>query len=173
MFLAAGSNTAGAGALQAVLYATTVLVIMPNLPVFSSNPVPIQSNPMLLHVCGWTVPAGFPSPAADHAQKRIDLNKHLIRNGEATYVFRVAGDSMMGIGIYEGDRLLIDRSIEPKHNNIVLAVLNSEFTVKRLYRRGGVVKLIAENPIYPPRLIKEEDDFIVWGVVTNNIHKLC
>jgi DNA polymerase V len=171
-FLAAASNTAGVGGLQTTLYATTVSVIMPNLPVFSSNPVPVQSNPMLLHVCGWAVPAGFPSPAADHAQKRIDLNKHLIRNGDATYVFRVAGDSMMGIGIYEGDRLLIDRSIEPKHNNIVLAVLNSEFTVKRLYKRGGVVKLIAENPIYPPIVIKEADDFTVWGVVTYNLHKL-
>jgi DNA polymerase V len=63
--------------------------------------------------------------------------------------------------------------MDPKHNHIVVALLNNEFTVKRLYRRGGVVKLIAENPIYPARLIKEEDDFVVWGVVTNNIHKLC
>ncbi len=128
---------------------------------------------MLLEVCGWSVIAGFPSPAADHTQKRIDLNDHLIRNKEATYLFKVKGDSMTGAGIYEGDTLLVDRSIDPKHNNIVIAQLNNEFTVKRLYRRGGVVKLIAENPIYPPRLIKEEDDFIVWGVVTNNIHKLC
>ena len=80
---------------------------------------------------------------------------------------------MTGIGIYEGDALLADRSMDPKHNHIVVALLNNEFTVKRLYRRGGVVKLIAENPIYPARLIKEEDDFVVWGVVTNNIHKLC
>jgi DNA polymerase V len=80
---------------------------------------------------------------------------------------------MTGIGIYEGDALLVDRSIDPKHNSIVIAQLNNEFTVKRLYRRGGVVKLMPENPLYPPRLIKEEDDFIVWGVVTNNIHKLC
>jgi DNA polymerase V len=67
----------------------------------------------------------------------------------------------------------VDRSIDPKHNNIVIAQLNNEFTVKRLYRRGGVVKLVAENPIYPTRLIKEEDDFLVWGVVTFNLHKLC
>ena len=136
-------------------------------------PAQITSSPLMLDVCGWTVPAGFPSPAADHTQERIDLNKELIRNKEATYIFRVKGDSMIGAGIYEGDALLVDRSIDPKHNNIVIAQLNNEFTVKRLYRRGGVVKLIAENPIYPPRLIKEEDDFIVWGVVTNNIHKLC
>ncbi len=136
-------------------------------------PTQVASTPMLLEVCGWSVIAGFPSPAADHTQKRIDLNDHLIRNKEATYLFKVKGDSMTGAGIYEGDTLLVDRSIDPKHNNIVIAQLNNEFTVKRLYRRGGVVKLIAENPIYPPRLIKEEDDFIVWGVVTNNIHKLC
>lgn len=139
-----------------------------------SHPIPIfiSDEKVKLEVCGWSVPAGFASPAADHTQKRIDLNKHLIYNGDATHVFRVAGDSMTGIGIYEGDRLLIDRSIEPKHNIIVLAVLNSEFTVKRLYKRGGVVKLIAENPIYPTTVIKEADDFTVWGVVTFNLHKL-
>jgi DNA polymerase V len=137
------------------------------------QPVFVSDVSILLDVCGWKVPAGFPSPAADHTQERIDLNKQLIRNKEATYIFRVKGDSMTGAGIYEGDALLVDRSMDPKHNNIVIAQLNNEFTVKRLYRRGGVVKLIAENPIYPPRLIKEEDDFIVWGVVTNNIHKLC
>ena len=80
---------------------------------------------------------------------------------------------MMGAGIYEGDTLLVDRSIDPQHNHIVLALLNNEFTVKRFYRRGGVVKLLAENSIYPPRLVREEDDFVVWGVVTYNLHKLC
>jgi DNA polymerase V len=139
-----------------------------------SAPIPvfISDEKVMLEVCGWSVPAGFASPAADHTRKRIDLNKHLIYNGDATHVFRVAGDSMTGIGIYEGDRLLIDRSIEPKHNSIVLAVLNSEFTVKRLYKRGGVVKLVAENPIYPTTVIKEADDFTVWGVVTFNLRKL-
>ena len=139
-----------------------------------STPIPvfISDEKVMLDVCGWSVPAGFASPAADHTRKRIDLNKYLIYNGDATHVFRVAGDSMTGIGIYEGDRLLIDRSIEPKHNSIVLAVLNSEFTVKRLYKRGGVVKLVAENPIYPTTVIKEADDFTVWGVVTFNLHKL-
>ena len=142
------------------------------LPVSSNQPIQISPSQMWLDICPWSVAAGFPSPAADHAQKRIDLNKHLIRNGDATHVFRVAGDSMTGIGIYEGDRLLIDRSIEPKHNHIVLAVLNNEFTVKRLYKRGGVVKLVAENPLYPAIVIKEADDFTVWGVVTFNLHKL-
>lgn len=131
------------------------------------------SVPLYLDVCTWKVPAGFPSPAADHTQERVDLNKELIRNKDATYLFRVKGDSMTGAGIYEGDTLVVDRSVTPKHNHIVLALLNNEFTVKRLYRRGGVVKLVAENNIYPVRLIKEEDDFVVWGVVTFNLHKLC
>ena len=136
-------------------------------------PIPVDSSPLWLDVCAWLVPAGFPSPAADHTEERIDLNQQLIRNKAATYIFKVKGDSMAGVGIYEGDALLVDRSMDPKHNHIVVAQLNNEFTVKRLYRRGGVVKLVAENPIYPSRLIKEDDDFVVWGVVTHNIHKLC
>lgn len=137
-----------------------------------NQPEPLFIKPMWLEVCGWPVVAGFPSPAADHTQKRIDLNEKLIRNKEATYLFRVKGDSMTGAGIYEGDALLVDRSIDPKHNNIVLAVLNNEFTVKRLYKRGGMVKLVAENPLYPAIVIKEADDLTVWGVVTFNLHKL-
>ena len=138
-----------------------------------NHPRQVLSTPLHLDVCTWKVPAGFPSPAADHTQERVDLNKELIRNKDATYLFRGKGDSMTGAGIYEGDTLVVDRSVTPKHNHIVLALLNNEFTVKRLYRRGGVVKLVAENNIYPVRLIKEEDDFVVWGVVTFNLHKLC
>lgn len=138
-----------------------------------NKPIKINSDPLVLDVCSWTVVAGFPSPAADYTQQRIDLNNHLIRNKDATYLFRVKGESMINVGIYENDILLVDRSITPKHDHIILAQLNNEFTVKRLYRRGGIVKLIAENNIYPPRLIKEEDDLIAWGVVTYNLHKLC
>lgn len=170
--LQGAGNFLEAGTLQVVLYISTVLSIMSNLPVFSSNPIQIQSSPMLLDACGWAVAAGFPSPAADHTQKRIDLNEQLVRNKAATFLFKVKGDSMTGVGIYANDMLVVDRSIDPKHNNIVLAVLNNDFTVKRLYKRGGVVKLVAENPIYPPIIIKEGDDFTVWGVVTFNLHKL-
>jgi DNA polymerase V len=145
---------------------------MSTLPISSISPVAIHFTPLVLDMCGWTVPAGFPSPAADHAQKRIDINEHLVRNKAATFLFTVKGDSMTGAGIYANDMLVVDRSIEPKHNCIVLAVLNNEFTVKRFYRRGGLVKLVAENPIYPPIVIKEADDFTVWGVVTYNLHKL-
>jgi DNA polymerase V len=136
------------------------------------QPIPIQAVPVLLSSFVASVHAGFPSPAADHSQKRIDLNEHLIRNKEATFLFRVRGDSMTGIGIYEGDTLLVDRSIDPRHNAIVLAVLNNEFAIKRLSRRGGVVKLSAENHIYPPIQIKQGEELSIWGVVTFKLHKL-
>jgi DNA polymerase V len=135
-------------------------------------PVCVPDAKVWLDFCAWSVSAGFPSPAADHTRKRIDLNEHLIRNKEATFIFRVKGDSMRDIGIYEGDELLVDRSIEPAHDNIVLAVLNNEYTVKRLYRKCGVVKLIAENPLYPPIVLKDGQELIIWGVVTRNLHKL-
>ncbi len=80
---------------------------------------------------------------------------------------------MMDIGIYEGDTLIVDRSVEPLHNHIVLAVLNNEFTVKRLYKRGGVVQLIPENATYPHHVIQSDDELRIWGVVTFNLHKLC
>ena len=133
----------------------------------------MRTRALPLEVCGWTVAAGFPSSAADHTQKRIDLNDHLVQHPEATFLFRVKGDSMRGAGIYEGDVLVVDRAIEPRHQHIVLAVLQGEFTVKRLHRRGGVVKLLAENPLYPPRVIKPEEELLIWGVVTYNLHKLA
>jgi DNA polymerase V len=136
------------------------------------RPISVPDSKVLIEMCSWSVRAGFPSPAADHTRNRIDLNEHLIRNKEATYIFRVKGDSMTGIGIYEGDELIVDRSIEAKHGNIVLAVLNDGFTVKRLYRRGGVVKLIAENSLYPPIFLKDGEELEIWGVVTRNLHKL-
>ena len=136
------------------------------------QPVFVPETKLYLEMCEWKVPAGFPSPAGDHTRKRIDLNEHLIRNIDATYVFRVQGDSMTGIGIYDGDELLVDRSIDANHGHIVLAVLNNEFTVKRYYRRGGVVKLLAENPIYPPIVLKDGQELLIWGVVTRNLHKL-
>ncbi len=145
---------------------------MEDVSVLAHQPIPVHASPLWLDVCAWTVPAGFPSPAADHAQERIDLNRQLIRNKEATYIFRVKGDSMTGAGIYEGDALLVDRSVDPKHQHIVVAQLNNEFTVKRLYRRGGVVKLVAENNLYPPIVVKSGEELSIWGVVTYNLHKL-
>lgn len=96
---------------------------MQTTDISAPQPVSVPDAKVWLEMCSWTVRAGFPSPAADHTRKRLDLNELLIRNKEATFIFRVKGDSMNGIGIYEGDELLVDRSIEAKHGNIVLAGL--------------------------------------------------
>jgi DNA polymerase V len=134
--------------------------------------ISVQSSPMWLELCSWKVSAGFASPAADHTDKRIDLNEHLISNMDATSLFRVQGDSMIDAGIFPNDVLLVDRSIDARHNHIVLACVNNEFTLKRLYRRGGVVKLVPENKMYPPIVLKQTDELRIVGVVTFNLHKL-
>ena len=138
-----------------------------------SSPIPPASSPIWLNLCIGSVSAGHPSPLTDQAKELVDINGYLIRNEIATYIFRVKGNAMIDAGIFDGDVLVVDRSIEPKSNDIVLATLNNEFIVKRLHKRAGVVKLVSENPIYPALVIKEGDDFAIWGLVTNSIHKLC
>jgi len=118
------------------------------------------------------VQAGFPSPAEDHLEQRLDLNTLVIDNPSATFFVRVAGESMKGIGITDGDILVVDRSIENWENRIVVAVIDSEFTIKRFTKRNGTVVLEAENPDYPPIKITEEMDFSVWGVVCWTLKKL-
>jgi DNA polymerase V len=117
------------------------------------------------------VQAGFPSPADDFMEKMLDLNEHLIQHPAATFFVRVEGDSMMGAGILKGDILIVDRSIEAVSERIVIAVINGEFTVKRLKMENGKISLEAENPNYPPISIKKEWDFQIWGVVTYIIHQ--
>jgi len=118
------------------------------------------------------VPAGFPSPAADYEEDKLDLNKHLIKNPAATFFVRVTGDSMEGAGIHHGDLLVVDRSIEPRDKSIVIAVINGELTVKRIKIKGKKVALEPENKNYPVQEIAEDTEFEVWGVVTNVIHQL-
>ena len=118
------------------------------------------------------VQAGFPSPAEDHLEQRLDLNTLVIDNPSATFFVRVAGQSMKGIGITDGDILVVDRSIENWENRIVVAVIDSEFTIKRFTKRNGTVVLEAENPDYPSIRITEEIDFSVWGVVCWTLKKL-
>lgn len=135
-------------------------------------PIPITSINLPLVLFDSPVMAGFPSPATDHAQKRIDLNDHLLLHREASFLFRVRGNSMIGVGIFDGDTIIVDRSIDAKHNHIVLAVIDEDFTIKRLYKRGKVIRLIAENPEFAPIDFKEGQELRIWGVVTFNLHKL-
>ncbi|MDY7579942.1 translesion error-prone DNA polymerase V autoproteolytic subunit [Herbaspirillum sp. RTI4] len=135
-------------------------------------PRPLSSFPLALTLFDAAVCAGFPSPAADFAQQRINLNDYLLLNEQASFMFRVSGDSMCGIGIYSGDILIVDRSIVSAHNHIVLAIVDEEFTVKRLFRRGAVLKLLPENPAFSAIEFKEGQELRIWGVVTFNLHRL-
>ncbi len=111
------------------------------------------------------VPAGFPSPAVDYLEGELDLNELLIRNPSATFYVRLAGDSMIKAGLFDGDILVVDRAVKARHKHIVVAVLDGELTVKRLWSRGGVVELRPENPSYEPIRIADGQELTVWGVV--------
>lgn len=117
------------------------------------------------------VPAGFPSPADDYLEGKLDLNQHLIKHPAATYFVRVTGDSMIGAGIHSGDLLVVDRSLEPADNSVVIAIVDGELTVKRLSTRQGKLLLLPDNEKYPPVEVRE-GAFEVWGVVTHVIHKV-
>lgn len=119
-----------------------------------------------------TVSAGFPSPVADYEEGKLDLNRHLIKNPPATFFVRVTGDSMIGAGIHSGDLLIVDRSLEAKNNNVVIAALNGELTVKRFCLRNNKITLVPENKNYSVQKVEGDMEFEVWGIVTNVIHEL-
>jgi len=118
------------------------------------------------------VPGGFPSPADDYLEGKLDLNQYLVKHPAATFFVRVTGDSMIGAGIHSGDLLIVDRSLEPKDGNVVIASVDGELTVKRLSIRGGKPALLPDNEQYQPVEVGEHATFEVWGVVTNVIHPL-
>ena len=148
------------------------------LPQGDSLPVMPQAalNPPLLErpIYSGYVSAGqsrFPSPAQDYEQKFLDLNDKYISNPPATFFFYVKGDSMIGAGIFDGSTLIVDRAIKPKSSSIVIADVDGEWMVKRLYKRGNTVKLLSENPEHPPIVLAEGQELIVFGVVTYVIHQ--
>ncbi|MDP9989144.1 DNA polymerase V [Arthrobacter oryzae] len=116
------------------------------------------------------VAAGFPSPAQDYFDGRIDLNAHLIKDITSTFVVRVTGDSMEGAGISDGDELIVNRALEPKDGSVVIAVLDGELTVKRLRITRTGVLLQAENPKYPDIRVPALSELTVWGVATRCLH---
>src|SRR4051794_22105406 len=118
-----------------------------------------------------SVPAGFPSPAQDEMSGRIDLNSDLVKHPLATFYMRVEGDSMEPC-IHAGELLVVDRMVETKDGDIVVARVGEEFTVKRLHtEEGGRIWLMSENPAYEPLQVKEGMDFEVWGRVMYSIHR--
>lgn len=133
------------------------------------QPVPLAQVPVRLLQASSSVRAGFPSPADDYACKRIDLNDLLVTHPQATFMLRVAGDSMRSEGIDDGDVLVVNRALKPRHGHIVVAVLDGEFTVKKLHLRTGRMKLLAGNPTYPDIVPRENQSLEVWGVATSCI----
>lgn len=120
---------------------------------------------------GHKVVAGFPSPADDYIEARLNLNEKLIQHPETTFILRVEGDSMKDAGILDGDLLLVDKSIKPVNGKIVIAAIDGELTVKRLSMTPTANWLLPENDDYPPIEIKEETDITIWGVVTSTIRE--
>ena len=125
----------------------------------------------LLPLFSEAVPAGFPSPVQDYEEARLDLNEHIIQRPEATFLLRVQGHSMADANIRDGDIVVVDRSITPRHGHIVIAEVEGGFTVKTLWRKGGQVKLVPANPAYKAIHFPEGSELVVFGVVTWILHK--
>jgi DNA polymerase V len=142
------------------------------------GPYRAEQNPprLFLPLNGVAVPAGFPSPAEDWSEDLVDLNLHYVTNPETTFYFTVAGDSMISAmaerAIPSGATLIVDRSREAQHDDIVVAMIDGDFTVKRLFQRGSHLALVADNPAYLPIVLSSEQELSVWGVVTAWIMKL-
>ena len=118
------------------------------------------------------VPAGFPYPAQGYYSGPVDLNRHLINDPAATFIVRVSGDSMIGAGIFDGDEIIVERSLEPHDGNVVIAVVDGELTVKRLRFDHGRVRLVPETPAYADIVLEELSELTVWGVVTRCLHRV-
>jgi len=118
-----------------------------------------------------SVSAGFPSPATDYLENKLDLNDYLIKHPAATFIVKASGPSMIEAGILSGDLLIVDRSVAPKNDNIVIASVFGDLTVKKLRKKGSTLFLISANNEYPSIEVKEEMECFIWGVVTYVIHK--
>lgn len=120
------------------------------------------------------IKAGFPSPAQDYVENGIDLNRELVKNPSSTFFGKASGSSMEGAGIFDGDLLIIDKSIEPYEGAIAVCFIDGEFTLKRIHfeRKEGhleAIWLVPENGAYPPIKVTEENQFVIWGIVTHSV----
>ena len=133
---------------------------------------PDQNQKKSLYLAQEKISAGFPSPADDFKELRISIDQEVVRNEDATFYARVSGESMQGAGLDDGDLLVIDRSMEPKNGKIAVCCIDGEFTVKRLKVVEDGVFLIPENPKYQPIKVTEENELIIWGIVTYVVKKV-
>jgi DNA polymerase V len=136
------------------------------------SPMLMEAPRRAIPVMSHTIPAGFPSPADDYVEDRIDLNTHLIHHREATFILRVSGWSMINAGIHDGDEIIVDRALNAVHGNVVVAIINNELTVKRLHKAGTEIRLVPENPEFKDIIIGAEEELVIWGVVTRVLHKV-
>lgn len=130
---------------------------------------PVTTGGEKLPLYSFHVPAGFPSPAADHIEKHLSLDELFDIRAPHVYLVKIEGDSMQGAGIYSGDIVIVDRSLYAEHGDIVIAALNSEPVCKRLHMRDNVCMLTSENTKYPPRHVMECDELVIWGVVKYSV----
>ncbi len=131
---------------------------------------PDEKSSLSFPIAPENVQAGFPSPAAEETPlERLDLAAHLIRHPESTFFLRVGGDSMIEAGIFDGDLLIVDRGLTPGSGDIVIAVLDGEFTVKRLYLDGRRIELRPENKRFRTIRLNDESQLDIWGVVTGAV----
>lgn len=145
-----------------------VVLRQPELEFFVPDPF---SKPLTRPLFLSRVRAGFPSPASDYIERELDLHELLITHPAATFYVRLAGDSLIDIGLFDNDILVVNRALEAQHKQIVVAAVDGEFTVKRLWLENGNIELRPENPLYQPIRIKPEQDFYIWGVVTGSVRK--
>ena len=139
----------------------------------SGFPVPFDCSPVRVWELPNLVRAGFPSPAEDLGAKRIDVLERLVIHPQATFTMGVRGDSMIEFKIFDGDVILVDRAIKERHGHIVVAVLDNEFLIKQLYKRGSVIKLKSGNPTFPDIVPKEGQTLSIWGVVITSITRFA
>lgn len=145
---------------------------MKNSNVKKIYPVPNEPSKLSLNLYSNFVQAGFPSPADEHLDKQLDLHELLIQSPASTFYVRVSGDSMINAGIFPNDILIVDKSITAKHNDIVLALVSNEYTIKRLYQRDDLIKLRPENEAYDDIVINDFDELTIWGVATGVVRQL-
>lgn len=134
--------------------------------------LPDLDNPIELPFITAGIKAGFPSPAADFDETKISLDAVLVKNREATFYAKASGTSMTGAGIDDGDILVIDRSLEPRNNKVAVCLLDGEFTVKRIKVNKEEMFLMPENKSFEPIKITEENQLIIWGIVTYVVKKI-
>lgn len=133
---------------------------------------PKQEKELLVLYTESLIKAGFPSPAEDHTDLKLDLNKELIKNPSATFFARVSGESMIGDGVGDGDILVVDRSVEPADGQMAVCFLDGEFTLKRVRINGKTIILVPANPSYKQIEVTADNDFSIWGVVRYIIKKV-